>query len=135
MTDAAHRQAAVDGGIRHVRAYTRRENSEDSIEVLSDIFPDDLTSITEEEAEQHLLSSSMEQEEDAQSVHRERRPDAAEPRNHSGSHRLDSHGPPGPASANGDVMKVEPVVTPVKSSQVEEDQRTRMSKIWRGSNN
>uniref|UniRef100_A0A667WE29 Smith-Magenis syndrome chromosome region, candidate 8b n=1 Tax=Myripristis murdjan TaxID=586833 RepID=A0A667WE29_9TELE len=43
-----------EAAVRRVRASARRANSEDSIEVLStteSIFPDDLTAITEEEAE------------------------------------------------------------------------------------
>lgn len=45
----------LDGGARRGRVYARRANSEDSIEVLStteSIFPEDLTAISEEEAEQ-----------------------------------------------------------------------------------
>lgn len=122
-----------------MRAYTRRENSEDSIEVLSttdSIFPDDLTAIAEEEAEQHLQSNGLEEEEEeGLSVHGERTPDAADPRNDDDSDHLDAYEPPGPAPANGDVIKGEPVVTRVKSSQVEEDKTTRMSRIWRGSGN
>ncbi|XP_078132438.1 guanine nucleotide exchange protein smcr8b [Sander vitreus] len=63
MTDTSCRRATVDSGVRHVRAYARRANSEDSIEVLStteSIFPDDLTAITEEEAEHQLLSNGVE---------------------------------------------------------------------------
>ncbi|KAK2817302.1 hypothetical protein Q5P01_025493 [Channa striata] len=54
MMDTSFRPAAVDAGTRRMRAYARRANSEDSIEVLSttgSICPDDLTAITEEEAE------------------------------------------------------------------------------------
>lgn len=67
MTDASYRRAAVDTGVRRVRAYARRANSEDSIEVLStteSIFPDDLTAITEEEAEHQPLSNGFENEEE-----------------------------------------------------------------------
>lgn len=49
------RRVPADGGARRGQAYARRANSEDSIEVLStteSIFPDDLTAISEEEAEQ-----------------------------------------------------------------------------------
>ncbi|TDH15753.1 hypothetical protein EPR50_G00013040 [Perca flavescens] len=63
MTDTSCRRATGDSGARHVRAYARRANSEDSIEVLStteSIFPDDLTAITEEEAEHQLLSNGVE---------------------------------------------------------------------------
>ncbi|XP_070839019.1 guanine nucleotide exchange protein smcr8b isoform X2 [Chaetodon trifascialis] len=65
--DASSRRAAVDVGVRRVRAYARRANSEDSIEVLStteSIFPDDLTAITEEEAEHQLLSNGFDSEEE-----------------------------------------------------------------------
>ncbi|XP_038141288.1 guanine nucleotide exchange protein smcr8b [Cyprinodon tularosa] len=49
----------------HVRAYAKRANSEDSIEVLStteSIIPEDLTAITEEEAEHQSLSNGFEEE-------------------------------------------------------------------------
>ncbi|CAF98152.1 unnamed protein product [Tetraodon nigroviridis] len=95
-----------DGGVRHARTYARRENSEDSIEVLStadSIFPDDLAAITEEEAEQHLL----EEEEEV--------PEAADPGNH-----RDTCEAPGPAPACA------------RSSRGEAD-ATRTSKRWRGS--
>ncbi|KAM7394548.1 hypothetical protein PAMP_021343 [Pampus punctatissimus] len=66
MTDAALRRVAVEAaGVNKVRAYARRANSEDSIEVLStteSIFPDDLTAITEEEAEHQPLSNSLQDE-------------------------------------------------------------------------
>lgn len=67
MTDASYRRTPVDTGVRRVRAYARRANSEDSIEVLStteSIFPDDLTAITEEEAEHQPLSNGFENEEE-----------------------------------------------------------------------
>lgn len=54
VTDTLVRRVAADAGVKRVQAYARRANSEDSIEVLStteSIFPDDLTAITEEEAE------------------------------------------------------------------------------------
>lgn len=69
VTDAYIRRAAADAGVRRVRAYARRANSEDSIEVLStteSIFPDDLTAITEEEAEPPPLSNGFENEEEPQ---------------------------------------------------------------------
>lgn len=68
MTDT--RRVAVDASIRRVRAYARRANSEDSIEVLStteSIFPDDLTAITEEDAEQQPQSNGPGNEEERQS--------------------------------------------------------------------
>lgn len=68
MTDTSVRHASADAGVRRVRAYARRANSEDSIEVLStteSIFPDDLTAITEEEAEQQILSNGSQDEEEA----------------------------------------------------------------------
>ncbi|KAM8880335.1 guanine nucleotide exchange protein smcr8b isoform 2-T2 [Spinachia spinachia] len=68
-TDAAHRRAAAESGVCGARTYARRADSEDSIEVLStteSIFPDDLTAITEEEAEPRLLSNGLEREEEAQ---------------------------------------------------------------------
>ncbi|XP_040891818.1 guanine nucleotide exchange protein smcr8b [Toxotes jaculatrix] len=63
--DTSVRRAAVDAGVRRMRTYARRANSEDSIEVLStteSIFPDDLTAITEEEAEQQPLSNGFDNE-------------------------------------------------------------------------
>ncbi|XP_070777802.1 guanine nucleotide exchange protein smcr8b [Enoplosus armatus] len=67
VTDTSYRRAAVDSGARRVRAYARRANSEDSIEVLStteSIFPEDLTAITEEEADQQPLSDGFDNVED-----------------------------------------------------------------------
>uniref|UniRef100_A0A1A8G9J7 Smith-Magenis syndrome chromosome region, candidate 8b n=1 Tax=Nothobranchius korthausae TaxID=1143690 RepID=A0A1A8G9J7_9TELE len=61
------RCAVVDAGVRRVRDYAKRANSEDSIEVLStteSIFPDDLTAITEEEAEHHPLTNGFKDEEE-----------------------------------------------------------------------
>ncbi|TWW58895.1 Guanine nucleotide exchange protein SMCR8 [Takifugu flavidus] len=131
--DASHRRPTADGGVRRVRAYARRENSEDSIEVLStteSIFPDDLTAIREEEAEQHL---GQESEEEGPRVHAEGAPDATDPGDDDGSNdRLDTHEPPEPAPANGDVLKGEQIVTCAESSRVQEDATTRLSKIWRG---
>ncbi|XP_034043585.1 guanine nucleotide exchange protein smcr8b [Thalassophryne amazonica] len=52
----------VDPGIRRLRAYAIRANSEDSIEVLStteSIIPEDLTAITEEEPEHQFLASGF----------------------------------------------------------------------------
>ncbi|XP_059190155.1 guanine nucleotide exchange protein smcr8b [Centropristis striata] len=66
MTDTSYRRAVVDPSVRRVRAYARRANSEDSIEVLStteSIFPDDLTAITEEEAEHQPVTNGFENEE------------------------------------------------------------------------
>ncbi|CAJ1054057.1 guanine nucleotide exchange protein smcr8b [Xyrichtys novacula] len=65
--DTSYRRAAADPGVRRVHAYARRANSEDSIEVLStteSIFPEDLTAITEEEAEHQPLSNGFECRED-----------------------------------------------------------------------
>uniref|UniRef100_A0A1A7WW37 Smith-Magenis syndrome chromosome region, candidate 8b n=1 Tax=Iconisemion striatum TaxID=60296 RepID=A0A1A7WW37_9TELE len=65
--DVCVRRAVVDAGVRRVRDYAKRANSEDSIEVLStteSIFPDDLTAITEEEAEHHSLPNGFKDEEE-----------------------------------------------------------------------
>ncbi|XP_068606974.1 guanine nucleotide exchange protein smcr8b [Brachionichthys hirsutus] len=54
VVDASQWRAAGEVKVRRGRAYARRANSEDSIEVLStteSIAPDDLTAITEEQAE------------------------------------------------------------------------------------
>lgn len=62
MTDTSYRRPTVETGVKYARAYARRANSEDSIEVLStteSIFPDDLTAITEEEAEHQPLSNGF----------------------------------------------------------------------------
>ncbi|XP_056228445.1 guanine nucleotide exchange protein smcr8b isoform X2 [Seriola aureovittata] len=67
LMDTSVRRATVDAGARRVRAYARRANSEDSIEVLStteSIFPDDLTAITEEDAEHQPLSNGFDNEEE-----------------------------------------------------------------------
>lgn len=51
LPEAAVKRVPVDAAVRRVRAYARRANSEDSIEVLStteSIFPEDLAAITEE---------------------------------------------------------------------------------------
>lgn len=68
MLDTSGRRLAADAGPRRVRAYARRANSEDSIEVLStteSIFPDDLTAITEEEAEYQAQSNGREDEKES----------------------------------------------------------------------
>lgn len=135
MADVPYRRPPAEGGVRRVRAYARRENSEDSIEVLSttdSIFPDDLTAITEEEAEPHLQSNGLDNEEEGQ---REGTPDAAEPGNDGVNDGPDARGAPGAAEGNGDVTGGEDVATCVKSSQDQEDKSTRMSNIWRGSEN
>ncbi|XP_067441278.1 guanine nucleotide exchange protein smcr8b [Thunnus thynnus] len=67
MLDTSLRRAGVEAGVKRVRAYARRANSEDSIEVLStteSIFPDDLTAITEEEAEHQPLSNGLQEDEE-----------------------------------------------------------------------
>ncbi|CAI5680959.1 unnamed protein product [Oreochromis niloticus] len=69
VTESCIRRAAVDTGIRRPRAYAKRADSEDSIEVLStteSILPEDLTAITEEEAELQPLSNGFENEEEPQ---------------------------------------------------------------------
>uniref|UniRef100_A0A667X266 Smith-Magenis syndrome chromosome region, candidate 8b n=1 Tax=Myripristis murdjan TaxID=586833 RepID=A0A667X266_9TELE len=65
-----------EAAVRRVRASARRANSEDSIEVLStteSIFPDDLTAITEEEAEPQLVNDFQDEgeEEDLLTKHRQ----------------------------------------------------------------
>ncbi|XP_017281939.1 guanine nucleotide exchange protein smcr8b [Kryptolebias marmoratus] len=60
--DGCVRHPAADPSARCVRVHARRANSEDSIEVLStteSIFPDDLTAITEEEAEPQPLTNGF----------------------------------------------------------------------------
>ena len=68
MTDTSYRRAAADVGARRVRAYAKRANSEDSIEVLStteSIIPEDLTAIEEDEAEYQSLSNGFGNKEEA----------------------------------------------------------------------
>lgn len=68
-TETCLQHAAADVGIRRMQVSAKRANSEDSIEVLStteSIIPDDLTAITEEEAEYHTLTNGCEQEEESQ---------------------------------------------------------------------
>ncbi|KAM4595759.1 guanine nucleotide exchange protein smcr8b [Fundulus diaphanus] len=65
--DVCLRRAAVE--VRRVPANARRANSEDSIEVLStteSIVPEDLTAITEEEAEDRCLANGLEEEDELQ---------------------------------------------------------------------
>lgn len=65
MSDVCIRRPAVELAVRRVRVHARRANSEDSIEVLStteSIAPDDLTAITEEEAEHPPLANSFKNE-------------------------------------------------------------------------
>ncbi|KAM9770113.1 guanine nucleotide exchange protein SMCR8-like [Menidia menidia] len=67
MTEGCVRRAHSDPGMRRFRTYAKRTNSEDSIEVLStteSIFPDDLTAITEEEAEHHPLTNGFKSQEE-----------------------------------------------------------------------
>lgn len=62
LIDTCIKRVAVEAGGRRVRAYARRANSEDSIEVLStteSIFPDDLFAITEEEPEHRILGNGF----------------------------------------------------------------------------
>ncbi|XP_061575827.1 guanine nucleotide exchange protein smcr8b [Cololabis saira] len=69
MMDVCTRHATADAAARRVPAYAKRANSEDSIEVLStteSIFPDDLTAITEEEAERRPLTNGFDNEDDSQ---------------------------------------------------------------------
>lgn len=50
MVEPSFRHAPADAGVKHMRVYARRANSEDSIEVLSttnSICPEDLSAITE----------------------------------------------------------------------------------------
>ncbi|XP_043969048.1 guanine nucleotide exchange protein smcr8b [Gambusia affinis] len=68
-TDVVLQHAAGDAGAGRLRAPARRANSEDSIEVLStteSIVPDDLSAITEEEAEHHTLTNGFEEEEESE---------------------------------------------------------------------
>lgn len=68
--DTSSRRPVVDPCVRRVRACARRANSEDSIEVLStteSIFPEDLTAITEEEAEHQPLTNGFESQEEKES--------------------------------------------------------------------
>ncbi|XP_054912327.1 guanine nucleotide exchange protein smcr8b [Poeciliopsis prolifica] len=68
-TDVILQHPAGDTGVRRLRASARRANSEDSIEVLStteSIVPDDLSAITEEEAEHHTLTNGFEEEEESE---------------------------------------------------------------------
>uniref|UniRef100_A0A3B4A4E0 UDENN FLCN/SMCR8-type domain-containing protein n=1 Tax=Periophthalmus magnuspinnatus TaxID=409849 RepID=A0A3B4A4E0_9GOBI len=59
MGESSAKCVTVDVGVRRVRAYARRANSEDSIEVLSttdSIIPEDLSAITEEAEHSPLLN-------------------------------------------------------------------------------
>lgn len=147
MTDNSHRRAAVDVNIRRVRAYARRANSEDSIEVLStteSIFPEDLTAITEEEAERQPLSNGFEKEEEIltdckhDSFLKEKilntttsvnEGEAEEPVQE-GDSRVDRDEPLKQTSFGGEVMiKEEHVTECLKSNQIHEDNPERTSRL------
>lgn len=148
MTDT--RRAAVDAGVRRVRAYARRANSEDSIEVLStteSIFPDDLTAITEEEAEHQPQRNGLENEEESLTecksdhVRKEKTLNATISVNEDENERpvqedgggLDTDESPKQIPVNGKVLiKEEQVIECLKSNQVHEDKPAKMSKLLQG---
>lgn len=145
MTDTSYRRAAVDSSARRVRAYARRANSEDSIEVLStteSIFPDDLTAITEEEAEHQALSNGFENEEEIPTeksvdVFKEEKnatsvnEDGNEDRVEEDDGRVDREESLKQISVSGEVVSEEETVTEcLKSNQVHEDNSPeKMSKL------
>jgi len=143
MADACCRRAAADSGARGGRAYARRGNSEDSIEVLStteSICPDDLTAIMEEEAELQPLSSSVEEEEEeeeeesrAQCRREEKTAAAATSENEEDDGRVDGEEAGKRIAVSGEVLvkKKGKAGEGMKSNRIDEDHRD-MSKRLRG---
>ncbi|KAM6940961.1 guanine nucleotide exchange protein smcr8b [Lycodopsis pacificus] len=148
MTDTSYRRAAVDSGFRSARTYARRANSEDSIEVLStteSICPDDLTAITEEEAEHQPPSNGSEIEEETRTectsdsvLKEEKTPTATAPLNE------DENREPAPEDdgrvARGEVFKQitgggevigkeETVFNCLKSNRVHEDKMSKLLQV------
>uniref|UniRef100_A0A8C7YT60 UDENN FLCN/SMCR8-type domain-containing protein n=1 Tax=Oryzias sinensis TaxID=183150 RepID=A0A8C7YT60_9TELE len=73
---------AVDAGVRRVPSCAKRANSEDSIEVLStteSIIPEDLTAITEEEAEAFPLTNGFGNEDSSQTGKTPAAPEPGDP--------------------------------------------------------
>ena len=151
MTDTSYRRAAVDAGVRRVRAYAKRANSEDSIEVLStteSIFPDDLTAITEEEAEQQPLSNGFEDEEETltesqtDDVLREEKTVNGSALVHEGETerpvqeddgRVDSEKSLKQKPVSDEVtIKEEQLIECLKNNQIHEDKPERTSKLLQG---
>ncbi|XP_034395625.1 guanine nucleotide exchange protein smcr8b [Cyclopterus lumpus] len=145
MTDTYCRRAAADSGVRSGRTYARRANSDDSIEVLStteSIFPDDLTAITEEEAEHQPLSNGFEEEEEEEETRaecgsdnvlkEEKAPDAATSVNDENKEAVrEDDGRVKQITVRGEVtVKKGKVVECLKSNRVHEDNRPeKMSKL------
>ncbi|KAM9363739.1 guanine nucleotide exchange protein smcr8b [Symphorus nematophorus] len=148
FTDTSYRRVTVDAGVRRVRAYARRANSEDSIEVLStteSIIPDDLTAITEEEAEQQPLSNGFENEEEilteskSDDVLKEEKilngaasvnEDETERPVQEDDGRVDREQNLKQKSFSGeDIIKEEQLIECLKNSQVHEDKPEKTSKL------
>lgn len=135
VTDGAPGRAAVDAGVRLARAYARRANSEDSIEVLStteSIFPDDLTAITEEEADHQPQSNGLDKEADVLTEDESQRVGKEKTLNETASGhedeseeedgRLDTDESLNQNTLDGEVvMKEEQVLKFLKNSRVDED--------------
>ncbi|XP_068593539.1 guanine nucleotide exchange protein smcr8b [Cebidichthys violaceus] len=140
MTDNSYRRAAVDSGFRSARTYARRANSEDSIEVLStteSIFPDDLTAITEEEAEHQPLSNGSEVEEETRTectsdnvLEEEKTPNATTSLNEDENKEPDRGEALKQITVGGEVVvKEEKVFTCLKSNQVHEDKMSKLLQV------
>lgn len=136
MTDTSSRRLAADPGMRRVRAYARRANSEDSIEVLStteSIFPDDLTAITEEEAEYQPQNGRENEKEPtteckSDHVHKEKTLHAAVSVNGDEKDESLKHIP-----ADGEVLvKEEQIIECLKSDRIHEDKPVKKSKLLQG---
>ncbi len=150
MTDTSHRRATVDVNVRRVQDYARRANSEDSIEVLStteSIFPEDLTAITEEEAEHQPLSNGFEKEEEILTDYkRDRVPEEQMMLNASFVNDGETEGPVQEGNGCVDreeslkqtplsgevIIKEERVFECLKSKQVYEDKPEKMSRVLQG---
>lgn len=118
-------------------AYARRANSEDSIEVLStteSIFPDDLTAITEEEAEYQPQSNGCKDEKESTTecksnhVHKEKMLHAAVSVN--GDEKDES---PKHTADDGEILiKEGQIIESLKSDQIHEVKPVKKSKLLQG---
>ncbi|XP_029367343.1 guanine nucleotide exchange protein smcr8b isoform X2 [Echeneis naucrates] len=132
LMDTSIRRTAADAGLKNVRIYARRANSEDSIEVLStteSIFPDDLTAISEEDAEQQSQSNYFENEQETtmdcksdDALKEEKIQNVDTPENKNELHVQKDDKPSEPKSGNGSVpIKEEPTAESLKKNEVLKD--------------
>lgn len=122
------------GGIRRVRAVARRANSEDSIEVLStteSIFPDDLTAITEEEAEHHPQTNDLKNEAppEGDGFRKEETPNATSGTEDENRRPVDTHESVTQTPVNGEEEEVI-----ARSKQVHENHAATTCSLLQGNN-